>query len=55
LPSFPGIADTAEIGQILADRRGWLFFNLDDEIERHFGTSIERLQYRRRHRRPARP
>jgi hypothetical protein len=36
LPSFPGIADTAEIGQILADRRGWLFFNLDDEIERHY-------------------
>jgi hypothetical protein len=33
---FPGIADTAEIGRILADRRGWLFFDLDDEID---GTS----------------
>ena len=35
---------TTTIGRILADRRGWPFFDLDDEIERHFGTSIERLQ-----------
>jgi len=35
---------TTPIGRILADRRGWSFFDLDDEIERHFGTSIERLQ-----------
>jgi len=37
---------TTTIGRILADRRGWPFFDLDDEIERHFGTSIERLQAR---------
>ena len=37
---------TTTIGRILADRRGWSFFDLDDEIERHFGTSIERLQAR---------
>ena len=37
---------TTTIGGILADRRGWPFFDLDDEIERHFGTSIERLQAR---------
>jgi hypothetical protein len=35
---------TTTIGRILADRRGWPFFDLDDEIERHFGISIERLQ-----------
>lgn len=35
---------TTTIGRILADRRGWPFFDLDEEIERHFGTSIERLQ-----------
>jgi len=37
---------TTTISRILADRRGWPFFDLDDEIERHFGTSIERLQAR---------
>src|SRR6266571_4360355 len=37
---------TTTIGRMLADRRGWPFFDLDDEIERHFGTSIERLQAR---------
>ncbi len=35
---------TTTIGRILADRRGWPFFDLDEEIERHFGVSIERLQ-----------
>ena len=37
---------TTTIGRILADRRGWPFFDLDDEVERHFGLSIERLQAR---------
>jgi shikimate kinase len=37
---------TTTIGGILADRRGWPFFDLDEEIERYFGTSIERLQAR---------
>jgi shikimate kinase len=37
---------TTTIGRILADRRGWPFFDLDEEIERHFGLSIERLQGR---------
>ena len=37
---------TTTIGRILADRRGWPFFDLDDEIERHFGVSVERLQAR---------
>jgi len=37
---------TTTIGRILAGRRGWSFFDLDDEIERHFWTSIERLQAR---------
>lgn len=37
---------TTTVGRILADRRGWPFFDLDEEIERHFGTSIERLQAR---------
>ncbi|MGD0065848.1 MAG: shikimate kinase [Streptosporangiaceae bacterium] len=37
---------TTTIGRILAERRGWPFFDLDDEIERHFGISIERLQAR---------
>lgn len=37
---------TTTIGRILAGRRGWPFFDLDDEIERRFGTSIERLQAR---------
>ena len=37
---------TTTIGRILADRRGWPFFDPGDEIERHFGKSIERLQTR---------
>jgi len=37
---------TTTIGRILADRRGWPFFDLDEEIERHFGLSLERLQAR---------
>jgi shikimate kinase len=37
---------TTTIGGILAGRRGCPFFDLNDEIERHFGTSIERLQAR---------
>jgi len=37
---------TTTIGRILADRRGWPFFDLDEEIERHFGLSIGRLQAR---------
>jgi shikimate kinase len=37
---------TTTIGRILADRRGWPFFDLDEEIERHFGISIARLQAR---------
>jgi shikimate kinase len=28
---------TTTIGRILAERRGWPFFDLDDEIERHSG------------------
>ena len=43
---------TTTIGGILADRRGWPFFDLDEEIERHFGTSIERLQEATRRRPP---
>ena len=34
------------IGAILARRLACPFFDLDAEIERHFGTSIERLQAR---------
>jgi len=37
---------TTTIGRILADRRGCPYFDLDEEIERHFGISIERLQAR---------
>ena len=37
---------TTTAGRLLADRRGWPFFDLDEEIERHFGVSIERLQAR---------
>jgi shikimate kinase len=37
---------TTTIGRILADRRGWPFFDLDEEVERHFGVSVERLQAR---------
>jgi shikimate kinase len=31
---------TTTVGRILAGRRGWAFFDLDEEIERPFGTSI---------------
>jgi len=34
------------IGKILADRLCFSFFDLDDEIEKYFGTSIERLRSR---------
>src|SRR6266487_354262 len=37
---------TTTIGRMLADRRGCPFFDLDEEVERHFGLSIERLQAR---------
>lgn len=37
---------TTTIGRMLGDRRGWPFFDLDEEVERHFGLSIERLQAR---------
>jgi shikimate kinase len=37
---------TTTIGRILAERRSWPSFDLDDEIERHFGISIEQLQAR---------
>jgi len=37
---------TTTAGRFLAGRRGWPFFDLDEEIERHFGASIERLQGR---------
>ena len=33
-------------GRLLAGRLGCPFFDLDEEIERHFGTSIERLRAR---------
>ena len=32
------------IGSMLSSRLGYSFFDLDEEIERFFGTSIERLQ-----------
>lgn len=34
------------IGRLLAGRLGHPFLDLDEEIERHFGTSIERLKSR---------
>lgn len=34
------------IGAKLADLLGYRFFDLDTEIERFFGTSIERLRQR---------
>ena len=48
LVSLVGVScvGTTTIGRILAERRSWPSFDLDDEIERHFGISIERLQAR---------
>ncbi|MFH1726445.1 MAG: shikimate kinase [Elusimicrobiota bacterium] len=34
------------IGRLLGGRLGCPFFDLDEEVERHFGTSIQRLQAR---------
>lgn len=34
------------IGAKLADLLRWAFFDLDEEVQRHFGISIERLQQR---------
>ena len=34
------------IGSLLAAHLGYPFFDLDQKIESHFGTSIERLQSR---------
>jgi shikimate kinase len=34
------------IGSIVASRAGYCFFDLDEEIERFFGISVERLQKR---------
>jgi len=41
-----GCVGKTTIGAILAQRIGCPFFDLDAEIERHFGTSVERLQAR---------
>jgi shikimate kinase len=41
-----GCVGKTTIGAVLAGRLGYPFFDLDAEIETHFGTSIERLQSR---------
>jgi len=39
-----GCVGKTTIGSILSSRLGYRFFDLDEEIERFFGISIERLQ-----------
>jgi len=41
-----GCVGKTTIGAALARRLGFPFFDLDHEIEKHFGTSIERLRAR---------
>jgi shikimate kinase len=41
-----GCVGKSTIGRVLAERLGFAFFDLDEEIERHFGESIERLHAR---------
>lgn len=37
-------AGKTAVGSHLAELLSYSFFDLDDEVERHFGTSVERLQ-----------
>jgi len=43
-----GCVGKTTLGKILADRLNYQFFDLDDEIEKYFGESIERLKSRYR-------
>ncbi len=36
--------DKSTLGKLLAERVDLPFFDLDDEIEKYFGATIERLQ-----------